>query len=144
MQDRRDGGAARGGFFNTGVSQYLPPNRGLYERTQRPEDIGRFRAPTLRNITVTAPYMHDGSLATLEAVLDHYARGGKIDHPNKSRILRPFHLTKGEENDLLEFLKSLTDEDLLHDPQWSDPWVRADRPLGRSTQVRFVLADPAY
>ena len=80
----------RGGFFNTGVAAYAAPNRGLYERTQQPGDIGKFRAPTLRNIALTAPYMHDGSLATLREVLDHYAAGGKLDHPNKSRILRRF------------------------------------------------------
>ena len=67
----------------------VAPNRALCE-TQRPEDIGKFRPPTLRNIALTAPYMHDGSLATLEEVLDHYAAGGKLDHPNKTRILRPF------------------------------------------------------
>jgi cytochrome c peroxidase len=114
---------ARGGFFNTGASAYQSPNRGLYEQTQRPEDIGKFRAPTLRNIAVTAPYMHDGSFAKLEEVIDHYAAGGKMDHPNKSRILRPFRLTDGEKGDLVEFLKSLTDEELLHDPRWSDPWT---------------------
>ena len=73
----------RSGFFNTGVSSYAAPNRGLFEQTQRPEDIGKFRPPTLRNIALTAPYMHDGSLATLEEVIDHYAAGGKFDHPNK-------------------------------------------------------------
>jgi cytochrome c peroxidase len=67
-------GRGDGAFFNTGVSSYEPPNRGLYERTQRPQDVGKFRAPTLRNIALTAPYMHDGSLATLEDVIDHYAR----------------------------------------------------------------------
>jgi cytochrome c peroxidase len=112
----------RGGFFNTGVSTYLAPNRGLFERTQRPEDVGKFRAPTLRNIALTAPYMHDGSLATLEDVLDHYAAGGKLDHPNKSRVLRPFKLTENDKRDLIEFLKSLTDDELLRDPRWSDPW----------------------
>lgn len=126
-KDRADDG---GGFFNTGVSPYLPPNRGLFEHTQRTEDIGKFRPPTLRNIGVTAPYMHDGSLATLEDVIDHYAAGGKMDHPNKSRILRPFQLTAGEKRDLVEFLKSLTDEELLHDPRWSDPWP-APGPLPR-------------
>jgi len=60
--------------------------------------------PPLRNIAVTAPYMHDGSLPTLEEVLDHYAAGGKFDHPNKSRTLRPFRLTEGERRDLIEFL----------------------------------------
>lgn len=130
-KDRRDMGDGRGGFFNTGVSPYLPPNRGLFERTQRSEDIGKFRAPTLRNIALTAPYMHDGSVATLEEVLDHYAAGGKVDHPNKARILRQFHLTEGEKRDLVEFLRSLTDESLLHDPRWSDPWISAERPGGQ-------------
>jgi len=116
-RDRRNAG-----FFNTGVSKYLEPNRGLYERTRKPEDIGKFRAPSLRNIALTAPYMHDGSLTTLEDVLDHYAAGGKVEHPNKSRILRPFPLTDGEKRDLIEFLKSLTDEELVRDPRWSDPW----------------------
>jgi cytochrome c peroxidase len=115
------------GFFNTGVSSYEAPNRGIYEHTQREQDIGKFRAPTLRNIAVTAPYMHDGSIATLEEVLDHYAAGGKMDHPNKTRILRPFQLSADEKHDLIEFLKSLTDEDLLHDPRWSDPWPAVSR-----------------
>jgi cytochrome c peroxidase len=98
-------------FFNTGVSQ----------------DIGKFRAPSLRNIAVTAPYMHDGSLATLEAVIDHYAAGGKFDHPNKSHILRRLTLTDSDKRDLIEFLKSLTDEEALHDPRWSNPWTGASQ-----------------
>jgi cytochrome c peroxidase len=71
--------------------------------------------------------MHDGSIATLEDVIDHYAAGGKMEHPNKSRILKPFQLTAGEKHDLVEFLKSLTDEELLHVPHWSDPWPAAAR-----------------
>jgi cytochrome c peroxidase len=66
--------------------------------------------------------MHDGSLATLDEVLDHYAAGGKTDDPNKSRILRPFRLTDGDKHDLVEFLRSLTDDELPHDPRLSDPW----------------------
>jgi len=120
--DRERQGELPVGFFNTGATLYLPPNRGLFETTHRSEDIGKFRAPTLRDIAVTAPYMHDGSLATLEAVVDHYAAGGKLDHPNKSTIIRPFPLTENEKRDLIEFLKSLTDEELLRDPRWSDPW----------------------
>jgi len=116
-----------GNFFNTGVSTYAPPNRGLFEHTQKPGDIGKFKAPTLRNIALTAPYMHDGSLATLEEVVDHYAAGGKLNHPNKSRILRPFRLIDEDKRDLIEFLKSLTDEELLHDPRWSDPWPTSGR-----------------
>ena len=129
-QDRNGEGDARG-FFNTGVSQYLPPNRGVYEHTLRSEDVGKFQPPTLRNIALTAPYMHDGSLATLEEVIDHYASGGKMDHPNKTRILRPFRLTEAEKHDLIEFLKSLTDDELLHDPRWSDPWGSGRRENSR-------------
>jgi len=115
----------RGGFFNTGVSAYEAPNRGVYEQTHRVEDIGKFKAPTLRNIAVTAPYMHDGSIATLEEVIDHYASGGRFDHPNKTHILHRFALTDADRHDLVEFLKTLTDEQLLHDPRWSDPWQKA-------------------
>jgi cytochrome c peroxidase len=110
-----------GAFFNTGVTTYTAPNRGLFEQTGRTEDIGKFRAPSLRNIAITAPYMHDGSLATLEEVIQHYAAGGKLDHPNKSHILRRLNLSDTDKHDLIEFLKSLTDEEMLHDSRWSDP-----------------------
>jgi cytochrome c peroxidase len=121
------GGSARetepgGSFFNTGVSLYTAPNRGLYERTQKEEDLGRFKVPSLRNIAVTAPYMHDGSMATLDEVIDHYSAGGKYDHPNKSRMIHQRSLTKDDRSDLIEFLKTLTDEEMLHDARWSDPW----------------------
>lgn len=120
---RQNENTSRNAFFNTGASSYDPPNRGVYEYTQRPEDVGKFKPPTLRNIALTAPYMHDGSLRTLEEVVDHYAAGGRLDHPNKSRILRPFRLTAEEKHDLIEFLKTLTDEEVGRDPRWSDPWV---------------------
>jgi cytochrome c peroxidase len=116
---------SRGEFFNTGVADYTAPNRGLFEHTHRPADIGKFRAPTLRNIALTAPYMHDGSLKTLDAVIDHYSAGGKLSHPNKSPILRAFVMTDQDKKDLIEFLQSLTDTELLHDARWSDPWPEA-------------------
>jgi cytochrome c peroxidase len=121
---RYQGGPAtvHGSFFNTGVSKYAAPNRGLFEQTGRDEDTGKFRVPSLRNVAVTAPYMHDGSLATLEDVIEHYAAGGKFDHPNKSKNLRKLNLTTQDKKDLVEFLKSLTDEEALHDARWSDPW----------------------
>ncbi len=130
--ERSGEGEMRGGhFFNTGVSLYAAPNRGAYEHTRREEDIGKFRAPTLRNIAVTAPYMHDGSLATLEDVIDHYAAGGKYEHANKSPIIKPLRLSQGERRDLIEFLRSLTDEELLRDPRWSNPWTGFAKPAGR-------------
>ncbi len=120
------------GFFNTAVTTYAAPNRGLFEYTHKPEDIGRFRVPSLRNIAVTGPYMHDGSLATLEAVIDHYAAGGRMHDPNKSDLIRPLNLREADKRDLIEFLKSLTDEEMLHDPRWSDPRGET-RPGYRST-----------
>jgi cytochrome c peroxidase len=119
---RSEGDPGGSGLFaNTGVSTYDAPNRGVFEKTGDSRDVGKFRAPTLRNIAVTDPYMHDGSIATLEEVLEHYEAGGRMMHPYKSAALKPFHFLDGEKDDLIEFLKSLTDQDLLKDPRWSDP-----------------------
>ena len=82
---------------------------------------GRFRAPTLRNVAVTAPYMHDGRFATLEEVVDHYAKGG-TPSPGRSPLVRGFSISEAEKRDLVEFLKSLTDEDLLRNPELSSPF----------------------
>ena len=110
-------------FHNTGVhGTYAAPNTGLYAHTGRVEDMGKFRVPSLRNIAVTAPYMHDGSIPSLESVLDHYAAGGRAENPRKSPILRKLNLTRDERNDLIAFLESLTDETFLNDPRFGDPW----------------------
>jgi cytochrome c peroxidase len=82
---------------------------------------GRFRVPTLRNISATAPYMHDGRFATLEQVVGHYAKGG-IPTPGRSRLVRGFPITDEETRDLVEFLNSLTDDGLLTNPEFADPW----------------------
>jgi cytochrome c peroxidase len=82
---------------------------------------GRFKAPTLRNIAITAPYMHDGRLPKLDAVLDHYSSGGKHS-PTQDELIRGFPLTPQDRADLLAFLQSLTDRELLRDPRYSDPW----------------------
>jgi cytochrome c peroxidase len=114
-------------FHNTGLyAAYPTPNVGIFEFTKDPKDVGKFKAPTLRNITVTAPYMHDGSIATLEAVLDHYAAGGRAGHDNplKDPLIGGFTLSNGDRQDLIEFLKSLTDEALLHDARFANPWLR--------------------
>jgi len=122
------------GLYNlAGMFSYPEPNTGLYEVTKKMEDVGKFKAPTLRNIAVTAPYMHDGSIATLEEVLDHYAAGGRTivdgphrgvgrDNPNKSLIVRGFQLTTDEKRDLIAFLRTLTDDELLRDPSLANPW----------------------
>jgi cytochrome c peroxidase len=84
---------------------------------------GSFRVPTLRNVAVTAPYMHDGRFATLEDVVDHYARGG-TPAPGRSALVRGFPITEGEKSDLVEFLKSLTDDGVLANPDFADPWKK--------------------
>jgi cytochrome c peroxidase len=81
----------------------------------------RFRIPTLRNVAATAPYMHDGRFATLEQVVDHYARGG-TPGPSRSPLVRGFALTEEERCDLIGFLESLTDEAFLKNPDLSNPW----------------------
>jgi cytochrome c peroxidase len=85
---------------------------------------GKFKAPTLRNIAVTAPYMHDGSVPTLDAVLDHYSAGGRNGHdsPGKDSLIGGFTLSKQDRADLIEFLRSLTDEKVLHDHRFANPW----------------------
>jgi cytochrome c peroxidase len=111
----------RPAFHNTGLydvdgkGSYPDGDRGLRDVTRHSRDMGQFRAPTLRNIAVTAPYMHDGSIATLEGVLDHYASGGHRSR-FRSRAVRGFRLTAAERADLLAFLNSLTDQAFLDDP----------------------------
>jgi cytochrome c peroxidase len=123
------------GLYNVGGSgDYPEPNRGLYELSGDARDMGRFKPPSLRNIALTAPYMHDGSLTTLDDVLDHYAAGGRLiaegplagdgrAHPNKSRFVKGFTESAEDRRDLLAFLRALTDEALLTDPRFSDPWA---------------------
>ena len=123
------------GLFNIGnTGAYPADNTGLYELTGEQRDMGRFRAPTLRNIALTAPYMHDGSIATLDAVLDHYQNGGRniSDGPNagdgsrnvfKSVFVRKFELSSTERADLLAFLQARTDESVIENPAWQEPFA---------------------
>ena len=99
-------------MFDTALyDPYPATDRGLADITDLASDIGRFKPPTLRNIALTAPYMHDGSIATLDEVVDHYARGGRApSSPNRSALMTTFTLTSGEKADLLAFLEALTDE----------------------------------
>ena len=126
-------------FHNTGLynvdgkGAYPDNNPGLIAMMPQPENMGKFRVPSLRNIAVTAPYMHDGSIATLEEVLNVYAAHGRniTSGPNKGDGRRnPFKdvrlnkikLNKSERADVIAFLKTLTDETLLTDPRYVDPF----------------------
>ena len=84
---------------------------GRYLVTKQVKDIAAFKTSSLRNITLTAPYMHDGSLATLEEVVKLYNQGGH-DNPFLSGEIRRLNLTDEEQADLVEFLKSLTSADI--------------------------------
>lgn len=96
-------------YHNIGLTLDHSADEGRARITLRQQDIGRFKTPTLRNIALTAPYMHDGSLPTLEAVIDHFATGG-LAQPNLSAHMQAFTLTAQEKADLVAFLNSLTDE----------------------------------
>ncbi|MEL6381308.1 MAG: MbnH family di-heme enzyme [Cyanobacteria bacterium J06626_18] len=126
-------------FHNTGLynidgsGAYPNNNTGVQEITQRAADMGKFKAPTLRNIEVTAPYMHDGSVATLEEAIEHYSAGGRTiedgpyagvgsQNPLKSSFIIGFSLTDAERQDLMAFLQSLTDETFLTNPKLSSPY----------------------
>ncbi len=126
------------GYHNTGLynigdtGAYPPDNTGLYDLTGERRDMGRFKAPSLRNIAMTAPYMHDGSMQTLAEVVLHYERGGRMlatgpnagngsRNPYKSEFVRGFEVTEQETADLIAFLASLTDETLLQNSRYADP-----------------------
>ncbi|NNJ56180.1 MAG: cytochrome-c peroxidase [Bacteroidia bacterium] len=107
-------------------TNYAFENNGLYESyedngrrrlTGLESDEARFKVASLRNCEVTSPYMFDGSINTLEEVIEHYNSGGKV-HPNKSEFLQPLNLTEKQKEDLLAFLLSLTDNEFLTDPNF--------------------------
>ncbi|MCC0179391.1 di-heme enzyme [Waterburya agarophytonicola K14] len=125
-------------FHNTGLYNidgkggYPVPNTGIKEITQQAEDMGRFKVPTLRNIALTAPYMHDGSVATLRDAIAHYQAGGRTisqgelagigsQNPYKSGFIQGFEIKESEIDDLIAFLHSLTDEEFVSNADYSDP-----------------------
>ncbi len=106
------------GIENNGLySQY--PDSGRYRLTFLQEDIGRFKVPTLRNIELTAPYMHDGSIESLDSVIRHYEFGGK-EHFNQSPLIKGFTLTDTERENILDFLHSLTDEEFIQNKDFDE------------------------
>lgn len=118
------------GLYNVGgTGAYPNGNVGLYEFTNDPADMGKMRVPTLRNVALTAPYMHDGSVETLADVIDHYAAGGRTikdgpyagsgrDNPFRSPFVKGFTISDQEKADLVAFLESLTDQEFIdaHSP----------------------------
>jgi cytochrome c peroxidase len=123
------------GLYNIGgTGAYPEHNGGIFELTGKATDMGKFRAPSLRNVALTAPYNHDGSVATLEDVLANYAAGGRVItegvhagdgrlNPYKDDLIVRIDLTEAEQQDIVAFLKTLTDETVLVDPRFANPFV---------------------
>lgn len=123
------------GLYNIdGAGGFPEPNRGVFELTALPQDMGVFRAPSLRNVEVTGPYMHDGTIATLEDVLSFYAAGGRLitagphagdgrTNPFKSDLIALIDLSPEEQADIVAFLKTLTDHEFLENPKHADPFL---------------------
>lgn len=133
----------RHGYFNTGLYNidgqggYPPEEIGLAAVTGSEEDMGVFRVPSLRNVMLTAPYSHDGTVANLDHLLTAYARGGRLVesgpypgdgalNPYKSSLITGFNLSDAERSDVLAFLNSLTDHSLLTKSHLKNPFCETD------------------
>lgn len=126
------------GLYNiNGDGSYPEFNQGLFEVTQKVSDKGRFKAPTLRNIELTAPYMHDGSMATLEDIIDLHSNGGRnvttgvnrgdgTQNPYLDSDIAPRNFTEAEKADLVAFLKSLTDQEFITNSKIANPFEGED------------------
>lgn len=114
-----------GDYFNNGLDSY--PTLGDYTDKGRGAvtgnyyDNGKFKSPSLRNIELTAPYMHDGRFATLEEVIDHYNSGGH-NADNLDVNMEPLNLTDQQKSDLIAFLKTLTDMSFVENPAFQNPF----------------------
>lgn len=126
-------------FFNNGLynvggnGDYPDVDQGLYDLTQQVADKGAFRPQSLRNVALTAPYMHDGSIDNLRGVLEHYARGGRLIEtgayagdgrlsPFKSGLVGGFDATDDELDAVEAFLESLSDYVFINNPKFSNPF----------------------
>lgn len=119
--------AVNDGFSNIGLDS-LPEDKGLQLVTGISTDAGKFKIPSLRNVTLTAPYMHDGRFETLDEVIEHYSTNLSPD-PNLDTLLRDedgnplvLNITDEEKAAIIAFLGTLTDQQMITDPNFSDPF----------------------
>ncbi len=112
-----------GSFRNNGIDETFEKDSGRERITEFPEDRGKFKVPSLRNVELTSPYMHDGRFKTLEQVLDHYAYQVKssetLDPILNQDGTRGISITETEKQQLIEFLKTLTDREFIQDSRFS-------------------------
>lgn len=116
------------GATNNGLDLTSTDDLGVFEAIPNPRFLGAFKVPSLKNIELTAPYMHDGRFATLEEVVEHY-NSGVQNHPNLNNALKDangmpqrLNMTAQEKTDVVNFLKTLTDNSITNDPKFSDPF----------------------
>jgi cytochrome c peroxidase len=105
-------------FQNNGLDS-IYKDQGRFRFSNDSADLAKFKVPSLRNVALTAPYMHDGRFSSLEEVIEHYNSGG-AKHRNKHAAVHPLQLSQQEKQDLLAFLHSLTDFDFVNDPRWRE------------------------
>lgn len=116
------------GLYNVDGQGGLPAGvKGLIDHSGLANDMGKFKTPSLRNVAVSAPYMHDGSIETLDDVISHYEAGGRSARdgnrsPLTSPHIRRFSLTQRERRDLIAFLTSLTDKEFLNNSRFKSPF----------------------
>ncbi|MBL7826979.1 MAG: cytochrome-c peroxidase [Saprospiraceae bacterium] len=111
-----------GVYRNNGILSEFTNDKGRFEVSSLPDDIGKFKTPSLRNVAVTQPYMHNGKFKTLESVLEHYATGVKdsptLDPALKQHGVLGIPLSQDEQSNLIAFLKTLTDETFIRDERF--------------------------
>ncbi len=107
-------------FFNTGLYEEYA-DMGRFRLTGDSTDIGRFKVPSLRNVGLTAPYMHDGSMDDLKMVLKHYASGGEA-HANRDSRINRIEITEQDQEDLIAFLHALSDFEFIARESISEPY----------------------
>ncbi len=124
------------GLYNIGKdSLYANDDNGLYNESKDRDDIGKFKIPSLRNIILTAPYFHDGSAPDIDAVINSYSKGGrevkdgpfKGDgrlHPSKNQFIEGFKINSKERQQLISFLKTLTDTSYLKNSFYTNPFSK--------------------
>jgi len=111
-------------FHNNGIGAGVKDDSGRSDITHNVADAYKFRTPPLRNVALSAPYMHDGRLKTLQDVMAFYNNGGKANVINKDPKIRPLNLSGDDISDIIEFLKTLTDESFTTNSTFNNPWEK--------------------
>lgn len=122
------GTGEKGGFADIGLDEH-PVDEGAFRNTGLAEDKGKFKIPSLRNIALTAPYMHDGRFSSLEEVLDHYSTGIENSENLDARLrdqsgqARKFNIPASDKEAIIAFLNTMTDSQLMYDKKFSNPFT---------------------